>query len=160
MKYWLEYIITCMCDYRRGFGFQIGFIDPLQIVNTNHNDTIANFYSLQIITAHAKSFQSAAVSTIRCLVTASNSEDSSTTPSKSSLHKFPYDRILIIDLSRLKYLGTDCVENTVHCFTLTVSVGTCLFAKALPSNGCVYMRVKNVLPSSECFVVCFEVITQ
>jgi hypothetical protein len=31
------------------------------------------------------------------------------------------------------------VENTVHCYTPIVSVGTCLFTKALLSNGCVYL---------------------
>jgi hypothetical protein len=40
-------------------------------------------------------------------------------------------------------------------------MGTCLFAKALPNNGHVYLLIKNLLPSSECcFVVCFEVGTQ
>jgi hypothetical protein len=78
VKYWLKYIVTCLCDYRRGFGFEIGFINPLQVVTTNHYDTIANFLTFQIATAHAKSFQSAAVSTCSSLVTASNNGDSST----------------------------------------------------------------------------------
>jgi hypothetical protein len=33
-------------------------------------------------------------------------------------------------------------------------VGKCLSAKALPSNGCVYLIIKNLLHSSEC---CFVV---
>jgi hypothetical protein len=38
---------------------------------------------------------------------------------------------------------------------------TCLFAKALLSNGCVYVRIKKLLSNSGCcFVVCFEVVTQ
>jgi hypothetical protein len=28
------YIVTCMSDYRRGFGLYIGFIDHLQVVTT------------------------------------------------------------------------------------------------------------------------------
>jgi hypothetical protein len=33
-------------------------------------------------------------------------------------------------------------------------VGTCLFAKALVTNGCVYLLIKNLLPSSR---RCFDV---
>jgi hypothetical protein len=47
----------------------------------------------------------------------------------------------------------DRVENTVHCCTVIVSVGTCLLAKALLSNGYVYLLIRNLLPSSGCFVV-------
>jgi hypothetical protein len=57
-------------------------------------------------------------------------------------------------------IGIDRLENTVYC-TPVVSVGTCLFAKALLSNGCIYLLIKNLLPSSRCrFVVCFKVVTQ
>jgi hypothetical protein len=37
----------------------IGFIGHLQVVITNSYNIIANFYTLQITTAHAKTFQSA-----------------------------------------------------------------------------------------------------
>jgi hypothetical protein len=47
----------------------------------------------------------------------------------------------------------DRVENTVHCCTPVVSMGTCSFAKAFLSNVCVYLHIKNPLHSSECFVV-------
>jgi hypothetical protein len=38
---------TCRGDYRRGFGFDIGFIDDLQVVTANNHNTIAisTFYS-------------------------------------------------------------------------------------------------------------------
>jgi hypothetical protein len=53
------------------------------------------------------------------------------------------------------------VENIFFCCTPSVSVRTCLIAKALPSNDRVYLFIKNLLPSSDCcFVVCFEVVTQ
>jgi hypothetical protein len=42
---------------------------------------------------------------------------------------------LTTDLSRLYHLNTDRVENNVRCCTPTISVGTCLFAKALLGNG-------------------------
>jgi hypothetical protein len=47
----------------------------------------------------------------------------------------------------------DRVENTVHCCAPTVSVGTCLLAKALLRNGCVYLLINNLLPSSGCCLV-------
>jgi hypothetical protein len=34
-------IVTCMSDYRRGFGLDIGFIDYLQVVTANNYNTIA-----------------------------------------------------------------------------------------------------------------------
>jgi hypothetical protein len=38
-------------------------------------------------------------------------------------------------------------------------MGTCLFAKALLSKGCVYLLIKNLLPSSgRCFIVYFAVV--
>jgi hypothetical protein len=57
-------IVTCMSDYRRGFGREIGFIDHLHVVPTSNYNTIANFHTLQITTAHAKSFQSAVSSQV------------------------------------------------------------------------------------------------
>jgi hypothetical protein len=33
---------------------------------------------------------------------------------------------------------------------------TCLFKKALPSNGPAYLLIKNLLPISECFFVAFS----
>jgi hypothetical protein len=80
--------LLCLAEqYRRGFGLEIGFIDHLQEVTTNNYNTIANFHILPIITAHAKSFQSAF--TIRFPVTDLNNSDSSNAPTKSSLHRFP-----------------------------------------------------------------------
>jgi hypothetical protein len=59
-------------------------------------------------------------------------------------------------------LGTDHVENTVSkiCCIVTrelVAVGICLFVKALLSNECVYLLIKDLLPSRGC---CFEIVTQ
>jgi hypothetical protein len=50
-----------MVDYRRGFGLEIEFTDHLNIrlVTTLYYSTITDFHTLQITTAHAKSFQSA-----------------------------------------------------------------------------------------------------
>jgi hypothetical protein len=89
------YIVTCYSDYRWGFGFEIGFVDHFntRIVITFNYSATADFHTLQIAAAHAKSFQSAAVSTSRSLVKASNSGDSSTAHTKSSLHRFLYNSL-------------------------------------------------------------------
>jgi hypothetical protein len=42
-----------MSDSRLAFGFIIGFIDHLQVGNTNNYNTIANFHILEITIAHA-----------------------------------------------------------------------------------------------------------
>jgi hypothetical protein len=51
-----------------------------------------------------------------------------------------------------------------HSFSIVASMfsmGSCLSAKASPSNGRVYLLNKNLFPNNECcFVVCFEVATQ
>jgi hypothetical protein len=56
----LPYILSCAWVTRRGFGLQIGFIDHFntRLVTTLNYSTIADVHSLQITTAHAKSFQS------------------------------------------------------------------------------------------------------
>jgi hypothetical protein len=80
--------VTCMGDYRQGFGLEIGFTDHFntQLVITLNYSTIANFHTLQITTAHAKSFQSAVSSPVVPLLKAYNGGNSSTAPTKSSLH--------------------------------------------------------------------------
>jgi hypothetical protein len=72
-----------------GFWIEIGFTDHLQVVTTSNYNTIANFHILQITTAHAKSYGSDVTS--RFPVTGLNNGDSSTAPTKSSLHRLPYN---------------------------------------------------------------------
>jgi hypothetical protein len=88
-------IVTCMRDYRRGFGLEIGFIDHFntRLVTTLNYSAVADLHTLQITRGHAKSFPVCNVFPSRFLVTASNSEDSSTAPTKSSLHRFPYNSL-------------------------------------------------------------------
>jgi hypothetical protein len=53
-----HHIVTCMSDYRRGFGLQIGFIDHF---NIRHSITLTytrNLHTLEIATVHAKYMQS------------------------------------------------------------------------------------------------------
>jgi hypothetical protein len=72
-------IVTCMCDYRRGFGLQIGFTDHFttRLVTTSNYSSIADLYAFQITIAYSKSFPVCCVFTSRSLVTASNSGNSS-----------------------------------------------------------------------------------
>jgi hypothetical protein len=52
----MNHIVTCMSDYRRGFGLEVVFIDHFNtepVITLNYS-AIANFHSFQITTAHAK----------------------------------------------------------------------------------------------------------
>jgi hypothetical protein len=64
--YTAVYIVTCMGDYRRVFGLEMGFIDHFntRLVTTLNYGAIANLHNLQTTTAHAKSFQSAVSSPV------------------------------------------------------------------------------------------------
>jgi hypothetical protein len=68
-------------------GFWItGFINHFQVITTNNCNTIADFYTLQIIKVYAKSFPARSVFTRRFLLTASNNEYSCSSVLKSSLN--------------------------------------------------------------------------
>jgi hypothetical protein len=75
-------------DYRRGSGSHIGFIDHFntQLVITLNYSAIADLHTLQITTAHAKSFLAGSVLSSSCLVTAPNNAYSSASGLKSSLN--------------------------------------------------------------------------
>jgi hypothetical protein len=66
----------CLSDSQRDFGLDIEFIDHLytQLVTARNYSAIANLHTLQITTAHPKSFAASSVFTKRCLLTASNNE--------------------------------------------------------------------------------------
>jgi ethanolamine utilization microcompartment shell protein EutS len=55
-----------MSECRRGFGFEIGFIDHFstQLVTTLNYGAIADHHTLQITVADAESFQSAVSSPV------------------------------------------------------------------------------------------------
>jgi hypothetical protein len=75
-------------DSRRGFGLDIGFTDHLntRLVTTVNYRLIADLHTLQINTAHAKSFPGYSVFTNICLVTDSNNGYSSASVLKFSLN--------------------------------------------------------------------------
>jgi hypothetical protein len=134
---------------------EIGFIDHFntRLVTTLKYSAIADLHTSQIITAHAIFFS--LLSLVVSLVTAYNIGGSSTTPTKSSLHRLPYNSIT----SKLVPLITSwhVPRRKHHCCTPIFPVGTCLFAKALHTNGCVYL-LRICLPISRYFVVCFKVV--
>jgi hypothetical protein len=67
-------------------------------------------------------------------------------------------------LKQVVHIVTTGPSNVKHSSSIVapiISMGMCLSDKASPSNGSVYLLIKNLLPNSECcFVVCFEVATQ
>jgi hypothetical protein len=73
------------CDYRRGSGLAIGFIDHFttQIVTTLNYNAIANLHNSQLTRTHAKSFPACIVFTRHFLVTASSNGYSSASALKS-----------------------------------------------------------------------------
>jgi hypothetical protein len=86
------------------------------------------------------------VFTSRSLLTASNSGDSSSAPTKSSLHRLPHNW-----LTSCLVITSRCGPRRKHRSLLYSKLFRWnVFAKALPSNGCVYLLNKNLLPSSEC----------
>jgi hypothetical protein len=107
-----------MCDCRRGFGLDIGFIDHLYtrlgtIINYSATD---NLHTLQITTANAMSFPACCVFTSHSLVNASNTGDTTSSALRSSLnggslqtdsllHSFPY--------------GTDYFQSQNHSYLTT-----------------------------------------
>jgi hypothetical protein len=70
-----------MSDSRRGFVLDIGFVDHFNI-----ELVITLLHTLQITSAHAKSFPASSVLTSSCLVTAFNNGCSSASGFRSSLN--------------------------------------------------------------------------
>jgi hypothetical protein len=116
-----------------------------------------------ITTAHAKPSQTAVTS--RFPVTDLNngsSSDSALTslPAGSQLHplSLPFTDSLIWTLSPVVFHITSChgPRRKRHSLLYYSRFRGNMFAKALPSNGCVYLLIKNLLSSSGCcFVVSF-----
>jgi hypothetical protein len=121
------------------FGLDIRFFDHLytRLGTTSNYSTTANLHHLQITTERLKSFPAGCVFT--SLVTASNSGDSSASSFKSFLiggslpaDPFLHRLIWLPQLSSLKLLGTDCVDNTVNSL-MCIRCRANVFAS--PSNG-------------------------
>jgi hypothetical protein len=89
VRYELDvYIVSCMSDYRRGFGLDIQFIDYFntQLVITLNYSAIADFHPLQITRAQAKSFPVCSVFTSKLPGNGSNNCYSCDSVLKSSLN--------------------------------------------------------------------------
>jgi hypothetical protein len=153
-----------------GFGLEIGFIGHFntRLVTALNYSAIDDLHTLEITTAHAV-FSVCCVFSSCSLVTASNSGYSSasalsTTPTKSSLHRLPYK------FPRYHWLTSKFVSVITsrhgprrkhHSLSYSNRFRGNVFEKVLLSNGCSYLLIKNLLPSSECcFVVCVQVFLQ
>jgi hypothetical protein len=62
--YLFDHIVTCMSDYRWGFGLEIGFIDHFntRLMTTLNYSAIADLHTLQITRASLSLFQPAVCS--------------------------------------------------------------------------------------------------
>jgi hypothetical protein len=160
-----------MGDYRRGFGFDIGFIHHLftQLGTTSNYSTILNLHTLQITTAHAKSFPACCVFTSRSLVTAPNSGDSSVfapkstlndgfLPTDSFLHWLPCRTDLVAPV--VFFINPRCGLRRKHrSFSYANSFRGNLFTEPYPSRGHLFLLIKNLLPNNERrSVICFAAV--
>jgi hypothetical protein len=95
-----EYAVPCLNDYRRGLDWRSDLSTTFNtyLVSTFNYNAIADFHTLQIIIAHAHVFLVSCVFISRSLVMASNSGDSSTAPTKSSLYGLSYNSELLLQL--------------------------------------------------------------
>jgi hypothetical protein len=132
-KHLLQHHIVTRSDYRQDFGLEIGFIDHLntRLVTTLNYTTVVDFHALQITTAHAKSLQSALVSTSRSLVTASNNGDSSASVLKSSLNggSLPAE------------LASKCVSVITSQLRPTESTALLLLLRLFPWDCVLFVKV-------------------
>jgi hypothetical protein len=104
------------CDYRRGFGLDIGFIDHFntQLVITFNYSAIDNFDILQFARVHARSFPARSVFTSSCLVTSPNNGYSSASRLKFlSEYRLPSNWTILASIVLLITPLHGPIENTV-----------------------------------------------
>jgi hypothetical protein len=104
-----------VCDYQRGFGFDIGFIDHFntRLVTTLNYSAIADLHILKITRVHVKSISACSIFTSRFQATASNSGY----PSASALTPFPAGHRLTTELG--------CHESELRLAVYRQSVRLC-----------------------------------
>jgi hypothetical protein len=135
-----------MGKYRQGFGLEIRFIDPLQVITASNYNTVANFHTLQITAAHAKPFQSTVTS--HFLVTDLNIGDSSASDyviSSQTPLKLSHNSVSCSSCPPYNSSARTNRKYSSSVVAPVVSTGTCLFV-----NGHVCLLIKNLLPSSGC----------
>jgi hypothetical protein len=160
-----------MSDYRGGFGLEIRFIGHFntRLVITLNYSAIADFHTLQTTTVHVV-FSVCCVLTSLTLVTASNYGNSSSAPTKSSLHKLPYNLRTTHSVTTLTNfqtrLGYDILERIEWKTPFIVVIQLCPWERVCLrrrySVTTAYTCLLKIccLPAKCCFVVYFEVVTQ
>jgi hypothetical protein len=160
-KFFLYYIVTCGSDYRQSLDWRLDLLTPLTqdlwlhliiaplLISTLYRSLQHTLSPFSLLCLHW-SFPGNGFWHWRFLIFHSHFFADSLTPLQLSVTP----AVLLVTSRH----GPQ--ENSIHCCTPVISVGTCLFAKALFGNGCIYLLIKNLLPSSGCcFSVCFQVIT-
>jgi hypothetical protein len=83
-----------------------------RLMTTLNYSAIADFHTLQITAAHAKTFQSA----VCALVMALNDGDFSTALTKSSLHRLPYNSLSTLSVTTLmNFKSKSKSKSKSHC---------------------------------------------
>jgi hypothetical protein len=142
-----------VCGYRQGFGFDIVFIDHLQVVTTNNYSATANLHNSQITTSPLRLFQldvsSPAVPWQRFLIV----EILRLHELKSSLHKLQYrpDWVAHIVFKITRRYGprrnTPFPTVPLSLRVDIVAAGTCLPSRCL-EKCLVYSRISRSSHSS------------
>jgi hypothetical protein len=143
-------------DPQLNFGLEIGFIDQLWIVATLNYSAIAKFHTLQITRAQAKSCPACSVFTSSFLATSFNNGYSSTSMLKSSLnggslptdsflHRLPYRTDLVAPVDFL--MTSRHCSCRQHHYHMRIRCSGNLFTESFPSSGCLFLLIKNLLPS-------------
>jgi hypothetical protein len=124
-----------MSDYRRGFGFDIGFTDHLQVTTTNNRNIIADFHTLQITTAHAKHFPACSIFTRCFLVTVSNNGYSSASVLKPFDRRLPSNCLFCLLITPLHGPNRKHrFQQYFYCYMCIRCRGD-MFTEPLPRNG-------------------------
>jgi hypothetical protein len=113
-----------------GFGLANGFIDHMYTSLATTSSDIANFHTLQITAAPAKSSPACSVSNSRSLATSANNGDSSVTRAQVLLTQPPMQNSYQLSTEPWRaQLATELVvksKSKSHCDWQSVSLSVCL----------------------------------
>jgi hypothetical protein len=157
----------CRCDYRRGFGWDIGFTDHLYtpLGTKSKHSAIADLHKSQITTAPAKCFPACCVFTSRSIAAASNSGHSSASRASPlwtaySPHRAPYrtDSVAAVAFLITPLHGPSIKHRSqqyLYCCMRILCRGN-LFTEPLPRNECSFRAISKERPFLWLHSSCFQ----